>query len=165
MPTKFLQALIPQWCSRWRKEKSDSETTQGSGSTLKLISSRRSALTHAVMPAKFGRRPFRIRQLSYLQNDRQNDHITSASSTEVTNIITNVGNQAQTPRDDTWELATYLLVMTCFALLNRISQTSRLFLVSGLRRPFQKFHRHPSITLWVILLIAIEAIAWRPWRR
>ena len=72
---------IPQW---WKNMKSDMESARGSGSPPKLITSRGSpcpCLSSLVVIR------FRVRQLSCLQNDRtndrQSDHITSASSAEV----------------------------------------------------------------------------------
>jgi len=86
MLTNIQKFHIPQ-C--WRKWKSDPESTRGSGSPTKVNYFWR-VTPFLCLPSLVDVR-FRVRPLSCLQNDRhtdrQNDHITSASSAEVTILV------------------------------------------------------------------------------
>lgn len=76
MLTNVQKSRIPQWKRRW---KSDQESTSGSGSPPKVITTTRgSPFAHACPRSS-------VMLSTEGQNNRQNDHMTSASLTEVIN--------------------------------------------------------------------------------
>ena len=82
MLTNVQKSPIPQW---WRKWKSDPEFTCRSRSPSKVNHFQR--ITSCLCLPSLVDADFRVRQLSCLQNDRQNDHITSALLTKVTMLM------------------------------------------------------------------------------